>query len=126
MKKVMIIATIIMSPLLFIGYYQTRWAEDDQIVVFIKKQPTYKIAFINVFRSDHEDNWNGYLQKNERQYAEDFCKYYVGFEKDIETMQDFRECEELYEATVKCDSPSNMEGVDQCNSSRHEWQIVQI
>ncbi|MFJ3470215.1 hypothetical protein [Pseudomonas sp. NPDC090201] len=79
-----------------VGYYETRWIEDDLIVFFIKRQPTYKVAFINVYQSDHEDNWKGHLEKKERQYAVEFCKYYVGFETEMTTMDDFNECERRY------------------------------
>jgi len=84
----------------YVGYYQTRWIEDDITKVFIKKQPTYKIRFINVFRSDHEDNWNGYMEEKERQYAFDFCKYYVGFDTPMKTVTDFHECKQVYEGAI--------------------------
>lgn len=70
MKKLLII------PLLYIwlctGYYETRWMEDNFIHFFIKKSPTFKIGFINVYATDHEDNWQGQLEKKEREYAIDF------------------------------------------------------
>lgn len=105
MKKISLIIALLISPLPFLGFYQTRWIEDDQLTFFIKKRPTYKISFINVFRSDHEDNWNGYLETEERQYAIDFCKYYVGFDTPINTMDDFHKCKQIYELTETHDSP---------------------
>lgn len=100
MKKITAAMLLLLSPLLFFGFYHTRWIEDDELVFFVKKSPTYKISFINVFRTDHEDNWNGYLQDEERQYAIDFCKFYVGFETPMDTMGDFNQCKQIYESTV--------------------------
>jgi hypothetical protein len=105
MKKISLMIALLISPLFFLGFYQTRWIEDDQLKFFIKKRLTYKISFINVFRSDHEDNWNGYLETEERQYAIDFCKYYVGFDTPINTMDDFHKCKQIYELTETHDSP---------------------
>lgn len=90
-----------------VGYYQTRWIEDDQLIFFINKSLTFKISFINVFRTDHEDNWKGYLRDEERQFAIDFCKYYVGFDTPMTTMNDYEACRQIYESTVTYESPSS-------------------
>ncbi len=107
MKKIASTVASLLSPLLFLGFLQTRWIEDDQLIFFSKNSPTYKISFINVFRSDHEDNWNGYLEPEERQYAIDFCKYYVGFDTPMNTMNDYEGCKQIYEPTVTYESPSS-------------------
>lgn len=107
MKKTASTVALLLSPLLFLGFLQTRWIEDDQLIFFNKNSPTYKISFINVFRSDHEDNWNGYLEPEERQYAIDFCKYYVGFDTPMNTMNDYEDCKQIYESTVTYESPSS-------------------
>jgi hypothetical protein len=96
MKKIYIIAAPLLLSSLFIGYYETCWIEDNQIRFFIKKSPTLQISFVNVFASDHEDNWHGQLEKKERQYAIDFCKYYLGVETEMKTMKDFEDCREVY------------------------------
>lgn len=44
--------------ILNVGYYETRRAEENFTAFFVKKQLTYKIAFINIYKSDHEENWN--------------------------------------------------------------------
>jgi hypothetical protein len=106
MKQIICFMALLLCPLPFIGVYQTRWIEDDQTVFFVKKQPTYKLHFINVFRSDHEDNWKGHLEKTERQYATDFCQYYVGYKTAISSMDDFYRCKELYESSIAKDPPS--------------------
>jgi hypothetical protein len=106
MKKIIGLLALFSFPFLFIGVYQTRWIEDDQTVFFVKRKPTYKIRFINVFRSDHEDNWNGYLDEKERQYTIDFCKYYVGIDTAMNTMDDFYKCKEAYESAIKNNPPS--------------------
>ncbi|MFJ3485446.1 hypothetical protein ACIPL1_18950 [Pseudomonas sp. NPDC090202] len=97
-KHIVIATSAIATSVLFlnIGYYETRWVEDDQIVFFWKKSPTFKVSFVNIFSSDHEDNWNGYLEKQERQYAVDFCRYYVGYETEVNSMDDYCRCEHAY------------------------------
>lgn len=92
-----------------LGYYQTRWIEDDQLVLFVKKSPTYKTRFINVFETDHENNWSGYLENQERQYAIDFCKYYLGFNTPMHTMNDFYECKQVYLSTASHELPASVQ-----------------
>jgi hypothetical protein len=88
--------------------YQTRWIEDDQLVLFVKNSPTYKTRFINVFETDHENNWSGYLENQERQYAIDFCKYYLGFNTPMHTMNDFYECKQVYLSTASHELPASV------------------
>jgi hypothetical protein len=78
MKKLIALAAVILPIWLFCGYYETRWIEDDKQVFFVKKSPTFKFGFINVFLSDHPDNWHGELEGEERQYAIDFANISSG------------------------------------------------
>ena len=50
---------------------------------------------MNVFATDHEDNWRGQLEMKERQYAIDFCKYYLRLETEMRTVKDFEDCREV-------------------------------
>jgi hypothetical protein len=96
MKKLILISTPLLCIWLLIGYYETRWVEDNSIRFFIKAAPTFKVGFINVYATDHEDHWQGQLEKKEREYAIDFCTYYLGVKTEMRTMKDFEDCREVY------------------------------
>ena len=46
--RLITIAAILTCAHLFIGYYDTLWAEDNHRVFFIKHRPTWQTKFINL------------------------------------------------------------------------------
>ena len=42
-----LMTTTLLVAWLTTGVYKTRFAEDNRLVFFIKKQPTFQVAFVN-------------------------------------------------------------------------------
>lgn len=108
-------ASIIAPCILFIGYYETRFWEDDEksFVFFVKKKPTLQIRFVNIFATESEDQDKIYKVGDEdRKYAIDYCKYHLGIEIEMKTQEEMDTCANAYYATRK--KPASDEiGADQ-------------
>ena len=77
---------------LFVGVQEGIDYEDDYIVLFIKKYPTYKIFFYNAYNDagDHPE-----IEDLDRKSLEDlvsFCKYRFGFAATISDIEQIRMC----------------------------------
>lgn len=108
MKKLFTIAifAFILLSMLFIGFYETHWAEDNKIVFFIKKKPTLQIEFVNFFATDSEDKSKLHkLDKNERQLVIDYCKYHLGIEIEMKNQEEMDSCDQGYRATKRSLQP---------------------
>ncbi|WP_214658485.1 hypothetical protein [Pseudomonas folii] len=105
MKKIIVLAScaaLTASIILFTGYYKTSWAEDNKIIVFIKKKPTLQIKFVNYFSTDSEDKSNVHqLDRKDRRLVVDYCKYHLGIEIEMNTQEEMDTCEAAYHATRK-------------------------
>lgn len=92
MKKIIAALAIILLAALFIGYYETRWAEDNKTVFFIKKQPTLQLEFVNIFDSDADDKPLHKLDQEERQLVIDYCKYRLGIVILLNNQEELEAC----------------------------------
>jgi hypothetical protein len=96
--------SVTLPAALFVGYYETRFWEDDEdrFVFFIKKKPTLQFRFVNIFATESEDRAQLYkVDKKDHQYAIDYCKYHLGIEIEMKTQEEMDTCKRGYYATFK-------------------------
>ncbi|WP_050507330.1 hypothetical protein [Pseudomonas syringae] len=104
MKKVFVLTillVLLMPVFLFVGYYETSWAEDNALVFFIKRKPTFKIAFGNFFATDSDGKKLQNLTEQQRRMIIDYCKYHLGIEIEMKTQAEMDRCEQGFYETLK-------------------------
>ncbi|WP_371365477.1 hypothetical protein ACA097_19920 [Pseudomonas sp. QL9] len=92
MKKLTLLLALLCVAHLYIGFYETRWAEDNKKVFFIKKHPTLQIEFVNLFASDADDKPLEQLSPLERATVRAYCKYRLGIDTQLETQAALEAC----------------------------------
>lgn len=92
MKKILFALPFALIAALFVGYYETQWAEDNRLIFFIKQSPTFQIAFVNIHDSDADDKPLDKLTDQQRQYVIDYCKYRLGIETALTTQAELELC----------------------------------
>ncbi|WP_337056199.1 hypothetical protein [Pseudomonas sp. USHLN015] len=95
LKKAFIglIAAALLGTWLTTGVYKTRFAEDNRLVFFIKKQPSFQVAFVNPFATDTDSKPLSRLSAQERQEVIDYCRYGLGIETELKTQDELDNCE---------------------------------
>jgi hypothetical protein len=94
MNKLIIPLALALLAVLFIGYYDTRYAEDNKTIFFIKKQPTLQVEFENLFANDANNKKVHELNDEERQIVIDYCKYRLGIKTELKTQDELEACKE--------------------------------
>ncbi|MFV3308530.1 hypothetical protein ACNFBT_24980 [Pseudomonas sp. NY15181] len=94
MKRLIVFLLMLCVAHLYVGFYKTRWAEDNKRVFFIKKYPSLQVEFVNLFASDADDKPLYQLSPLERAAVRDYCKYRLGIETDLKTQADLDACKE--------------------------------
>ncbi|MFJ3263343.1 hypothetical protein ACIPK7_24075 [Pseudomonas sp. NPDC086581] len=94
MKKFFALVLMLCVAHLYVGFYETRWAEDNKRVFFIKKYPSLQIEFVNLFASDADDKSLDQLSPLERATVRDYCKYRLGIEAELKTQAELNACKE--------------------------------
>ncbi|KJK03490.1 hypothetical protein UB43_03040 [Pseudomonas sp. 21] len=92
MKKLIAILLVLCVAHLYVGFYRTRWAEDNKRVFFIKKYPSLQVEFVNLFASDADDKSLDQLTPLERTAVRDYCKYRLGIETELKTQTELDAC----------------------------------
>ncbi|HCD6623345.1 TPA: hypothetical protein NDU46_002532 [Pseudomonas aeruginosa] len=92
MRKFIVLIFVLFVAHLYIGFYETRWAEDNKRVFFIKKSPSLKVEFVNLFASDADDKLLEQLSPLERATVRDYCKYRLGIETHLDTQEELNAC----------------------------------
>lgn len=92
MKKLIALLLVLWVVHLYVGFYKTRWAEDNKKVFFIKKYPSLQVEFINIFASDADDKSLDQLSPLERTAVRDYCKYRLGIETGLKTQAELNAC----------------------------------
>ncbi|MCJ1888100.1 hypothetical protein LNN38_24830 [Pseudomonas sp. LA21] len=94
MKKLIVLLLVLCAAHLYVGFYKTRWAEDNKRVFFIKKYPSLQVEFVNLFASDADDKPLDQLSPLERATVRDYCKYRLGIETELKTQTELDACKE--------------------------------
>ena len=79
---------------LSVGFYETRFAEDNRVVFFIKKQPALQVQFENIFLTDEEEKPLERLSDEERRAVINYCKYRLGIETELKTQEELETCKQ--------------------------------
>lgn len=95
MRKLFAFLVMLCVAHLYVGFYETRWAEDNRRVFFVKKYPSLRIEFVNLFASDADDKHLDQLSPLERAAVRDYCKYRLGIETELKTQTELEACKEL-------------------------------
>jgi hypothetical protein len=75
-----------------IGFYETRFAEDNKMVFFIKKHPTLQVEFENLFLTDEDSEPLDRLSDDDRKTIINYCKYRLGIETELRTQEELDTC----------------------------------
>lgn len=92
MKRLVALLLILCVAHLYVAFYNTRWAEDNKHVFFIKKYPSLQVEFVNLFASDADDKPLDQLSPLERTTVRDYCKYRLGIETELKTQAELDVC----------------------------------
>lgn len=92
MKAIFVIIALTLTAILYIGYYETLYAEDNKMVFFFKKTPTFQMEFVNLFVSDTDRKELQDLNDEQRQLVIDYCKYRLGIETELKTQSELEAC----------------------------------
>jgi hypothetical protein len=92
MKKTLATITLILIANLYIGYYETRYVEDNRIVFFIKKQPTLQVKFENLFVNDADSKRLADLNMVEINIIRNYCKYRLGIDTWLQSQEELEDC----------------------------------
>lgn len=90
----LLIATAIFLAWLKVGFYETRFAEDNRRVFFLKKHPTLQIEFVNIFASDQDEKPLQKLSTKEQQQVIDYCRYRLGIDTQLQTQAELNICKQ--------------------------------
>lgn len=92
MKKLLVVVALILLASLNIGYYEALEDGDIEVILFIKKHPTFQLKFYNIHANDGEIRNVDHLSKEERGMIIDYCKYRLGIETSLKTQDDVEAC----------------------------------
>lgn len=96
--KAKIILLLMMLALSFswlsVGFYETRFAEDNRVIFFIKKHPALQVQFENIFLTDEDEKPLDRLRDEERRAVINYCKYRLGIETELKTQEELEACKQ--------------------------------
>ncbi|WP_373875091.1 hypothetical protein [Pseudomonas tohonis] len=88
-----LVTATLLAAWLTTGVYKTRFAEDNRLVFFIKRQPSFRVAFVNPFATDADSKPLSRLNAQERQEVIDYCRYRLGIATELKTQDELDNCE---------------------------------
>ena len=93
MKLLIVLAlAALTSALFFVGYYEKMEDAYPEKVFFIKKHPTLKLSFVNIFAYESDDKKLSELNDEERTQVMDYCWYRLGISTQLASQQELEEC----------------------------------
>ncbi|MCV4290957.1 hypothetical protein OH708_23870 [Pseudomonas capsici] len=92
MKSLIIISLITLTSFLYVGFYEKMEDAYPEKVFFIKKHPTLKMQFENIFAYEADDKTLSELSDTERQQVIQYCKYRLGVTTTLKTQNELEEC----------------------------------
>ncbi len=94
MKAKTLLFLVLAFSWLNVGVYETRFAEDNRVVLFIKKHPTLQVQFVNIFLTDEDEKLLDQLSDEERRTVINYCKYRLGIETGLRTQEELETCKQ--------------------------------
>lgn len=92
MKIALSVAVLFGLLHLFVGYYVSSDVEDGQVVLFLKRSPTLKVKFENLYTRDSDEVFLHDLNVVERNVVMDYCKYRLGIDTRLQTQSELDAC----------------------------------
>jgi len=93
MKLIAITTSLAMLLCLTVGYYKSAGMHGPvQWHFFIKKSPTFKVEFTNLFAKSGDYPRFQCLSDSERRQIIDYCKYRLGIEANLQSQQEMLRC----------------------------------
>lgn len=92
MKKLITLIVLVLVTVLYVGYYEALEDGDIETILFIKKNPTFRMKFYNIHANDGEIRQVERLTEQERRWIIDYCKYRLGIDTDLKTQADVEMC----------------------------------
>ncbi|WP_253950524.1 hypothetical protein [Pseudomonas lijiangensis] len=92
MKSLIIFLSITFIVSLYIGFYEKMEDAYPEKVFFIKKSPTLKMQFENIFAYESDDKKLSELSDTERQQVIQYCKYRLGVTTTLKNQNELEEC----------------------------------
>ncbi|MGE8497078.1 MAG: hypothetical protein ACN6O6_06165 [Pseudomonas sp.] len=92
--SLLLVALAVSLAWLGVGFYKTYFAEDNRLVFFIKKHPTFQVRFENIYASDQDDKPLERLNDEERQVVIAYCKYRLGIRTELNSQAELEMCKQ--------------------------------
>ncbi|WP_349306210.1 hypothetical protein [Pseudomonas sp. Seg1] len=94
MRSLIFFAALALAAALFVGYYEKMEDADPEKVFFLKKHPTLKMHFVNIFAYERDDKHLSELDDEEKRQVIDYCKYRLGIATDLKDQQALDACKQ--------------------------------
>ena len=94
MKSLLIILSITIVAILYIGFYERMEDVYPEKVFFIKKSPTFQIEFENIFAYESDDKSLSELSEAERNVVVQYCKYRLGINTTLTSQSELEKCKQ--------------------------------
>lgn len=92
MKTLFTALALLLLGVLFTGTYQTMEDGYAQTRFFIKKSPTLRIRFENIFAYEADDKSLVELNHDQRQQVMDYCRYRLGIVTQLQSQEQLERC----------------------------------
>lgn len=92
MKKLFFTVSILLVAYLYVGFYEKMEDAYPEKVFFIKRYPTFQMAFENIFAYESDDKSLSELSDLERRKVIVYCKYRLGLTTTLTTQDELDNC----------------------------------
>lgn len=92
MRKALVTMLAVLCTALYVGYYEALEDGDVEIILFIKKHPTFQLRFINVHANDGDYRKVERLTDEQRKWMIDYCRYRLGIDTELKTQEEVETC----------------------------------
>lgn len=92
MKNLFFVLSVLVVAYLYIGFYEKMEDAYPEKVLFIKRYPTFQMAFENIFAYESDDKSLSELSDLERRKVIAYCKYRLGLATTLTTQDELDNC----------------------------------
>jgi hypothetical protein len=83
---------MILWSMLYVGYYEAMEDGDVEMILFIKKHPTFQVEFINIHANDGDYRKVERLTAEQQKWMIDYCHYRLDIDTELKTQEDVETC----------------------------------
>jgi hypothetical protein len=92
MKKILLLAILVVSAVLYLGYYKELAEGSLETILFVKKYPTLQVRFYNIHANNGDYRRVEDLTAGQRKKIIDYCRYRLGVDTVLKTQADVVMC----------------------------------